>query len=49
MEYIKQIGANVVVKTDLKDLPKHPCLETGLFEIVQGEIPKDAEFLNYSE
>jgi len=44
MAYIRQIGTNTIVLTDIKELEKHPCLETGLFEIVNEDIPKDAEF-----
>jgi len=51
MKHIRQIskdGIYTIVVTDLKDLETHPCLETGLFEVVDCDIPENVQYLNYS-
>ena len=51
MTYIKQIGADVVVKTTdyIGELSQHPSIveHPDLFEIVEGELPAKYDVLNY--
>lgn len=52
MQYIRQKADKDSVLTVVVaegDLTKHPAIidHPELFEIVEGEIPKDTQFLNY--
>jgi len=51
MAYIKQIGADVIVKTNdyVGELSLHPSIveHPELFEIVDGELPSKYDVLNY--
>lgn len=51
MAYIKQKNANVYVVNIQgyeNNLNNHPCMATGLFEVVEGEVPENYERLNFS-
>lgn len=54
MKHIRQICSEVytVVNTEKgEDLENHPSIlnNPDLFEIVENDIPKNAQYLNYSE
>lgn len=51
MSYIGQKGTKTVIITDNQDLSEHPSIinHPDIYEIVEGEIQKNASFMHYSE